>query len=228
MYDKIQALMPSFGLSTLEEVAEAVRRAGAPNVKYQHIQQLVELAAVFNMTVEQLLAWRPGKPVPVVQAPSAQVAQPAAQYRNDEWADVRGFPQQVGLGDGVEGEEYAEAYKLKFRRRSLDGKRLRPQTLAVVYGKGDSMLPRIHNGDAILFDTSDTVPKDGKLYVVHAMGLRGPEYSVKRCLELDGTIYFEALNPDGDHGWKKPRRKDDPKRPIQIDGRVRWIGSWED
>lgn len=240
IYDKIAALMPAFGMATLEEVAEAVRNAGASNVKYQHIQQLrdyparqprylVELANVFNMTVEEFLDWRPGKRVPqprgLTSSPT-RIEQPAPSY--DDWSDVRGFPQEVGLGDGVEGNEYAEAHKLKFRKKSLDGKRLRPHTLAVVYGKGDSMLPRIHPGDAILFDTSDTIPKDGKLYVVHAPGVRGIEYSAKRCLELDGVIYFEAINPDGDHGWKKPRRKDDPKRPITVEGRVRWIGSWED
>ena len=32
----------------------------------------------------------------------------------------------------------------------------------------------------------------------------------------------------GDHGWTKPRRMDDKRHPIEVIGRVRWIGSWED
>jgi hypothetical protein len=42
------------------------------------------------------------------------------------------------------------------------------------------------------------------------------------------VVYFEALNPDGDHAWKKPKKFGDRKNPIRILGRVRWIGSWED
>lgn len=113
-------------------------------------------------------------------------------------------------------------------RTSLRRKGLSPNTLSVVFGRGDSMLPRIRDGDAILFDTSDKAPRDGRIYVVQIDGPHGPEYSAKRCVEILGRIAFEAINPDGDHQWSKPRAMDDPKRPIQILGRVRWIGSWED
>lgn len=89
------------------------------------------------------------------------------------------------------------------------------------------MLPRIHHGDAILFDRNDTTPRDEKLFVVHTAGAKGPEYSAKRCRVLDDLVLFDALNPEGDHHWRKPRRMDDPRRPIEIVGRIRWIGSWE-
>lgn len=151
-----------------------------------------------------------------------------ADEPDDEWADVRAHSQSVGLGDGREAAEYAETRKLKFRVVSLRRKGLSPNTLSVVFGRGDSMLPRIRDGDAILFDTSDKVPRDGRIYVVQIDGPRGPEYSAKRCVEILGRIAFEAINPDGDHQWSKPRAMDDPKRPIEILGRVRWIGSWED
>lgn len=146
----------------------------------------------------------------------------------EDWADVAGYAQAVGLGEGKDAQEYAETHKLKFRADSLQRKRLRPHALAVVYGRGDSMLPRIRSGDAILFDTSDTKPRDGALFVVHADGAKGPEYSAKRCQEIGGMWFFDSLNPDGDHTWRKPRMMDDPKRPITIVGRIRWIGSWED
>jgi phage repressor protein C with HTH and peptisase S24 domain len=151
-----------------------------------------------------------------------------ADEPDDEWTDVRAHSQSVGLGDGREAAEYAETRKLKFRVVSLRRKGLSPHTLSVVFGRGDSMLPRIRDGDAILFDTSDKVPRDGRIYVVQIDGPRGPEYSAKRCVEVLGRIAFEAINPDGDHQWSKPRAMDDPKRPIEILGRVRWIGSWED
>lgn len=143
---------------------------------------------------------------------------------HEGWSDILGYAQAVGLGKGAEAQEYAETHKLKFRADSLARKRLRPAGLAVMYGQGDSMLPRIHPGDAILFDTSDTRPRDGALFVVQL----GREIYVKRCEILDDIIFFKSDNPTGDHAWIKPKRMDAPRHPITILGRVRWIGSWED
>lgn len=151
-----------------------------------------------------------------------------AAAEEQTWADVKGYSQAVGLGAGTEALEYAETHKLKFRADSLARKRLNPEKLAVMYGSGDSMLPRILPGDAILFDTSDTRPRDGMLYVILVSGAANPEYQVKRCMVLEDDIYFVADNPAGDHNWRKPKRIDSKKHPIEIIGRVRWIGSWED
>lgn len=149
--------------------------------------------------------------------------------REDEgWSKVLGYAQAVGLGDGIEANEYAETHKLKFRTESLSRKGLTAGGLGVVYGKGDSMLPRVRPGDAILFDTTDTRPKDEALFVVMAQGVGGSEYSVKRCRHFGEDVYFDALNPQGDHQWRKPRKMDDKRHPITIIGRVRWLGSWED
>lgn len=145
-----------------------------------------------------------------------------------DWADISGYAQAIGLGGGPEAQEYAETHKLKFRAESLARKRLRPNALAVMYGKGDSMEPRIHSGDAILFDTSDTIPRDGQMYVIMVDGGgAAKEYHVKRCEVIDDLVFFKADNPRGDHNWRKPKRLDSPRHPIQIIGRVRWIGSWE-
>lgn len=143
------------------------------------------------------------------------------------WEDVQGFAQALGLGSGPEAQEYAETHRLKFRADSLARKRLNPARLAVMYGSGDSMEPRIRPGDAIMFDTSDTKPRDGQLYVIMVPGAGGSEYQVKRCEILDDTVYFRADNPAGDHNWVKPKRMDNARNPIKVIGRVRWIGSWE-
>jgi len=90
------------------------------------------------------------------------------------------------------------------------------------------MLPRIRDGDAIMFDTRDTRPADEKRFVIQCAGAKNSELQVKRCEIIDGIVYFRADNPEGDHNWRKPKRMDDRKNPIQILGRVRWIGSWED
>lgn len=66
------------------------------------------------------------------------------------------------------------------------------------------------------------------LYVVSVHGAAHAEYQVKRAMLLDEIVYFAADNPAGDHDWKKPRRADVKRGHIDIIGRVRWIGSWED
>lgn len=148
----------------------------------------------------------------------------AAKATHEDWGDVRAYSQSAGLGKGAEADEYAESHKLKFRASSLARKRLNPDALAVFYGRGDSMLPRIHDGDAVMFDTKDTRPRDGCIFIVMWKG----EYYAKRCEVLDDLVFFKADNPNGDHGWNKPKRMDAKRDPVEIIGRVRWIGSWED
>ncbi len=154
--------------------------------------------------------------------PKDYLVRPLAD-EDDPWADVTGYSQAAGLGSGPEAQEWAETHKLKFRRDSLSRKRLSPQHLAVMYGSGDSMWPTIKEGDAILFDTTDTVPKNRGVYVVLIPGAGAEEYMVKRALVSKGVTTFVSDNLDGDHDWKEPRPMDDG---IKVVGRVRWTGGW--
>lgn len=140
-----------------------------------------------------------------------------------DWQDILGYAQAVGLGKGVEASEYAETHRLRFRASSLRKQGLSADNLAVLYGDGDSMLPRIRSDDAIMFDTSDVKPRDGRVYVI----VRDGEITVKRCEIIDGMVFFRADNAAGDHAWTKPRRMDDPAHPIKVEGRVVWIAGWE-
>ena len=154
--------------------------------------------------------------------PKDYLVRPLAD-EDDPWADVTGYSQAAGLGSGPEAQEWAETHKLKFRRDSLSRKRLSPQHLAVMYGSGDSMWPTIKENDAILFDTTDTVPKNKGVYVVLVPGAGAEEYMVKRAIVSKGVTTFVSDNLDGDHDWKEPRPMDDG---IKVVGRVRWTGGW--
>ncbi|WP_309684950.1 S24 family peptidase [Stenotrophomonas sp. SORGH_AS_0321] len=159
--------------------------------------------------------------------PEQQYSSPAPH--DDQYADVIGYSQAVGLGAaGVEAEEYAETHSLKFKKTSLRRRGIYNHPLAIYYGKGDSMEPVIQDGDAILFDTSDTRVVDGVLYLVQMHGACNAEYFVKRAMILDGIVYFTSDNPNGDHQWQKPRRMDSERNPITVVGRVHWIGGWAD
>jgi len=148
--------------------------------------------------------------------------------KSGEFTPIRAYAQAAGLGDGKEAAEYEQTHGLMFRRDSLSKKRLQSAKLAVMYGDGESMLPRIKSGDVILFDVSDTKPSDGDLFVIRVDGAANREYNVKRCKIVDDLVLFEADNPRGDHQWRSARRMDNKRQPITIIGRVRWIGSWED
>jgi len=147
---------------------------------------------------------------------------------DDDYADVTGYSQAAGLGAGAEAVEYAETHSLKFKKTSLRRRGIYNKPLAIYYGKGDSMEPAIEDGDAILFDTSDTRPVDGALYVIQVDGMANPEYYVKRAMVLDAGVYFASDNPQGDHNWKKPKPMDSKRHPITVIGRVHWIGGWAD
>ncbi|MEB1099663.1 S24 family peptidase [Xanthomonas campestris pv. campestris] len=147
---------------------------------------------------------------------------------DEDYADVTGWSQAAGLGTGAEAQEYAETHSLKFKKTSLRRRGILGRDLAVYYGKGDSMEPTIQDGDAILFDTSDTRPVDGSLYVVQVHGMANPEYYVKRALVLEAGVYFQSDNPGGDHQWRKPKPMVSKKHPITIIGRVHWVGGWRD
>lgn len=152
---------------------------------------------------------------------------------DSDYTDVVGYAQAVGLGaGGSEAVEYAETHSLKFKKTSLRRRGIlgsaENKTLHVYYGKGDSMEPAIKDGNAILFDSSDTRVVDGALYVIQVNGSANPEYYVKRAMVLDSSIYFASDNPAGDHNWKKPKAMDSKKHPITVIGRVHWIGGWAD
>lgn len=138
------------------------------------------------------------------------------------WYDIRGVQQAAALGDGAMPDEYAETHKLKFRAESLRRKQLRPDRLAVLYGRGDSMSPTIKDGDAILFDTSDTELKDDRVYVVNYEG----QLLAKRIVQI-GDVWCISSDNTTDPKWKKPVPIDGV-RGFQVLGRVRWVAGWMD
>lgn len=144
------------------------------------------------------------------------------------FSSVLAFSAAVGLSDGEEADEYATTHGLKFRTDSLRKKGLLGADLAVLYGKGDSMAPVIETGDAVLFNKDDREQiRHEDLYVVQLPGTNHHDLITVKQAELIGNIVtFRALNARGDHHWRKPRLKDDPRNPITVVGKVCWVGKW--
>lgn len=207
--------------------ADLIRALGSSKgTVYNILKDVTKPDKVWASTAKAICAYLRIRMDWLIEGTGTMDAAPAPEPDGD-WSDIQGFAQAIGLGRGAEAQEYAETHKLKFRAESLARKRLKPAALAVMYGDGDSMEPRIHPGDAIMFDTSDKRVRDGGLYVIQKHGAGNPEIYVKRALVLDETVFFASDNPVGDHNWKKPKRMDSAREPIEVIGRVRWIGSWE-
>lgn len=130
---------------------------------------------------------------------------------------------EAAAGHGVNNGNAEQIGGLSFRAHSLNKKNICKSTAHILYVRGDSMKPRLNNGDAILFDTSQTEIKEGKVYVIQW----GDETLVKRLFkELNGSIRVVSDNS------ADPSFRDRIVKPgtqeFRILGRVRWIGSWED
>ena len=167
-----------------------------------------------------------GDPPAAGEAGHSVLREPAGTYHlgpDPDTAAIPAFAHSLALGDGATAEEYAESHRLLFRKSSLRRKGLLGRQLEVYYGRGDSMEPRIRDGDALLIDRDDTDPVDGEVFVLES----DTDHSalVKRLTKIDGRWFFESDNK-ADPKWRKPVPLDG-RHQYRIVGRVRWIGSWE-
>lgn len=150
------------------------------------------------------------------------IAEESPSYRPENWVDIEASTQAAALGDGAELDEYAETHRLKFRADSLSRKRLRPGRLQVFYGRGDSMEPRIRQGDALLVNTEEQTPIHDAIFMVRWEG----QFYAKRLKKL-GRQWFMCSDNGSDPKWRDPVAVE-PEHDFEVIGRVRWIGSWED
>lgn len=97
----------------------------------------------------------------------------------------------LSAGGGSVIFEEEDAPPLAFRTEWLYKERLDPDKLVVAYATGDSMEPRIHDGDMLLIDTARRVPVDGKIYAIRI----GEELRVKRIYRRTVSVLLHSDNP---------------------------------
>ncbi|MGR6833623.1 XRE family transcriptional regulator [Aliivibrio wodanis] len=102
----------------------------------------------------------------------------------NEFALIPGYNIQVSAGHGVVNEENSTPTRyLAFRRKWLKFRGFNESDLAVVWVKGDSMEPTIHNNDTIVVNMNKNTPTDGHLYIFR----HGDDLSVKRYQNMLGA-----------------------------------------
>ncbi|XDF79168.1 helix-turn-helix transcriptional regulator [Aliivibrio fischeri] len=95
----------------------------------------------------------------------------------NDFALIPGYNVQVSAGNGVINEDNITPTRyLAFRRKWLKYRGFKDSDLTVVWVKGDSMEPTIHNNDTIVVNMNKNTLKDGHLYIFR----HGDEVFVKR------------------------------------------------
>ncbi|KZN50727.1 helix-turn-helix transcriptional regulator [Pseudoalteromonas luteoviolacea] len=136
---------------------------------------------------------------------------------NDAFALVPGYHVSVSTGHGAFNDQTQVSRHLAFRKKWLEYKNLEKSKLAVVFAKGDSMEPTIHNNNTILVDLSDKKLSEGLIYVVRL----GEELYAKRLQQyLDGSVRLISDNKEYVEQVVKP----DEMEQLEIIGKVVWIG----
>lgn len=161
------------------------------------------------------------------EATIALTATPAADERSghspnkNDYALIPQYDARGACGDGALNDHVEVTGGLAFKRDWLRRMGAKPQHLFVIYATGSSMEPYIFDGDVVLFDSSDTEPRDRQVYAI-----RRPDggVSIKRMAQqISGSWLIRSDNPD------KARYPDEEVSPqsmhdVPIMGRVIWRG----
>ncbi|SKA59678.1 XRE family transcriptional regulator [Enterovibrio nigricans] len=103
---------------------------------------------------------------------------------NEEFALIPGYRIQVSAGHGSLNPDQLEPTRhLAFRRKWLKYRGFKEKDLAIVWAKGDSMEPTIHNNDTLVVNMERKKPSDGHIYIFR----NGDELFVKRYQSMLGT-----------------------------------------
>lgn len=165
--------------------------------------------------------------LPGSEATIALTATPAADERSghspsgNDYALIPQYDARGACGDGALNDHVEVTGGLAFKRDWLRRMGAKPQDLFVIYATGNSMEPYIFEGDVVLFDSSDTTPRDRQVYAI-----RRPDgsLSIKRMAQqISGSWLIRSDNPD------KARYPDEEVSAASMDevpimGRVIWRG----
>jgi phage repressor protein C with HTH and peptisase S24 domain len=111
---------------------------------------------------------------------------------NDDFVVIPRYDVVASAGPGAINGAELQLPGLSFSTRWLVKRGLAASNLRVVDVTGDSMTGRLNDGDQVLVNVAETIPKSGRAYVL----LQGDELLVKYCqLMADGILRVSSENP---------------------------------
>jgi phage repressor protein C with HTH and peptisase S24 domain len=147
-------------------VAETTLRQYISGRSEPNMSQLIKIASTANVRIDWLATGDGPKDKETTEAMSAAYPCVCMDEFNEEYVLIPGYHLSVSTGNGAAWNGEQIKRHLAFRRKWLKYRNLDPDRLAVVFAKGDSMEPTIHNGDSILVDTSKNQIEDGAIFVL--------------------------------------------------------------
>lgn len=133
-----------------------------------------------------------------------------------EFALIPGYDIQVAAGNGLVAEKEKVTRKLAFRHKWLKFKGLDEKDLVLVFARGDSMEPTIHDNNTLMIDTSQQQLKDGHIYVIRT----NDHLVVKRIQTTLSGFYLISDNKE----YREIEVSYSEAEDLQVIGRVVWIG----
>jgi len=125
---------------------------------------------------------------------------------------------ELSAGNGREPGVENNGFSLRFAKSTLKRCGVDPNSAYCVKVTGDSMQPRLYDGDVVGVDTASKKIAEGSTYAISYCG----ELMVKRLLrEKQGAVIIRSLNPD----YEDRLVSSDDRDELSIIGRVFWHSS---
>ncbi len=181
--ERIQSRRKALGLS-VDELAELLGKNRATIYRYEggDIEKLPTtilegLARALRTTPSYLMGWE-DEPVP--QKPNGRLLDQSHIYMIPVYETV-----SAGFG------AYADDHVTRYEPVYLSSEREAKETLAITV-KGDSMYPKIEEGDLVIVHQQDYF-ENGDIVVAVVVG--DGEGFVKRAFQSSGKLSLESINP---------------------------------
>lgn len=127
----------------------------------------------------------------IEEPPKVYRTEPIVADFMEEFALIPGYRIQVSAGNGSLNPDQLEPTRhLAFRRKWLKYRGFSETDLAIVWAKGDSMEPTIHNNDTLVVHIGRNKPADGHIYIFR----NGDELFVKRYQSFLGAWRLKSDN----------------------------------
>lgn len=142
---------------TLQRYLSGERKLGA--------EFLADLSDRTDISATWILTGKGGQMV----APSDHLSgkeNPTSQDAAPDFVPIQRFSVEASAGPGALVDEETQTGFYAFNRRWLDRRQLDPGSLAVIAVRGDSMEPKLSDGDLILVDRAQRQIADGIAYVL--------------------------------------------------------------
>lgn len=126
---------------------------------------------------------------------------------------------EFAAGSGATDVDETPGEYVTFKASWIKRKGFMVESLRVIYVRGDSMSPRIQDGDAVLIRTDQTELMDDRIYAFNFSGLARLKRIIRRS---NGNIVLKSDNdPDGDLREELTPETFDQLRII---GKAVWVG----